>query len=500
MIRDVPTFAVVGAVNHGKSAVVAAIAEDDQVRVSSMPGETVTTQRFGLRDLLVLFDTPGFQNARKALAAIEALDGTGDPLEPFRTFIDRHRDDDAFEAECRLLQPIVDGAGIIYVVDGSRPLRDIHRCEMEVLRRTGAPRLAVINRTADEDHVEAWRGQLNQHFNIVREFDAHRVTYADRKDLVESLAIIERGWKDRLGQAVVAMETEWTQRVAEAAALIAALLFACLAHVEKGRLDGADATGRDAQVEVLRRRYMQAVASLEHDTHRKLIALYAHHRVQPDALPAEVFRDDLFGEETWQLFGLGVRQLIGVSAVAGGLAGAGIDAATLGHSLGIGTALGAAAGAGGAYALGRKRPEISVAWPTDAMPRWMALLSPKNALRFAGGDLVVGPYKAENFPWILLDRALCVFAFVYTRSHARRDEAVLDIAGLRSLLKDLKLAVAAWTDADRQACQRVFRAASSGRQPSIEQVTMLSRTIETSLDRVTAKEAEIGNALGSTPA
>ena len=57
----VPTFAIVGAVNHGKSSVVSTLAENDQVRISSMPGETVTCQKFWLRDLFAFSDRRVFR-------------------------------------------------------------------------------------------------------------------------------------------------------------------------------------------------------------------------------------------------------------------------------------------------------------------------------------------------------------------------------------------------------------------------------------------------------
>ena len=494
---DVPTFAVVGAVNHGKSSVVAALAEDDEVRVSAMPGETVATQRFGLRDLLVFFDTPGFQNARKALAAIDALDASGDPLDVFRRFIERFRDDAAFDAECRLLRPVVDGAGLIYVVDGSRPLRDINLCEMEILRRTGAPRLAIVNRTIavdrSDDHADAWIGRLNQHFNLVRAFDAHRATYDDRRDLLEALASIERGWKDRLGRAVALLDADRHERIVDAAARIADLVTACVGHAERARVDAAsDAPARDRQVATLRRRYMDAVSTIERDGHRRLIALYAHRRVEPEALPDSVVGGDLFGEETWRLFGLGMRQLVGVSTVAGGLTGAGIDAATLGHSFGLGAALGAVAGAGGAWAVGKRRPEIAVDWPA---PGFVRRVLPGQALRFAGGDVTVGPYRAENFPWILLDRALCTVAYVMTRSHARRDAAVPDVQTLLSLLATMALGVADWTDGDRATGQRVFARIRKGDRPAPEAVVAFREAIERALHRIATHERAIGDGL-----
>ena len=38
--RDLPTFAVVGRVNRGKSSIIATLAEDDSIAISPLPGTT----------------------------------------------------------------------------------------------------------------------------------------------------------------------------------------------------------------------------------------------------------------------------------------------------------------------------------------------------------------------------------------------------------------------------------------------------------------------------
>ena len=98
--ESVPTFAIVGAVNHGKSSVVSALAENDEVRISSMPGETVSCQRFWLRDLFAFYDTPGFQNAIEALRELEPAGRASEPLEVFRSFLKRHQDKLFFGSDC----------------------------------------------------------------------------------------------------------------------------------------------------------------------------------------------------------------------------------------------------------------------------------------------------------------------------------------------------------------------------------------------------------------
>ncbi|HUG26423.1 DUF3482 domain-containing protein [Piscinibacter sp.] len=457
MTDDTPAFAIVGAVNHGKSSVVSTLAEDDRVRVSAMPGETVEVQRFSLRDLFVFYDTPGFQNAREALAELRAAADAPDPLQAFRDFVERHRGDPAFDAECRLFAPVAEGAGLIYVVDGSRPLLDIHLAEMEVLRLTGAPRLAVINRSGTDDHVQAWKRRLGLHFNAVREFNAQRASFADRIELLETLAGIEQRWKPGLTQAIALLRTEWEARLDDCAELIVDLLADCLAHSETQTLQDADAGARAEAAEALKRRYMDTIAAKESRTHGKIISLFSHHLVSAGSDTDTLFADDLFSEQTWQLLGLKPRQLMTAGAVAGAATGATADAMTVGHTLLAGTAIGAAIGAAGAYIVGKQRPDLAVGVPRERMPGALRMLLPER-IRLGGDALSVGPYAALNFPWILLDRAIATLAYVVDRPHARRDRVTLQANELVAALASQGFTVAHWDDADRKACERGFAA------------------------------------------
>jgi ribosome biogenesis GTPase A len=76
MVADmIPEFAIVGHPNEGKSAVVSTLAEDDSVRVTPYPGETMECQTFPViidgQEIIRFIDTPGFQNPRKTLAWIK---------------------------------------------------------------------------------------------------------------------------------------------------------------------------------------------------------------------------------------------------------------------------------------------------------------------------------------------------------------------------------------------------------------------------------------------
>ena len=186
-----PRFAIVGHPNKGKSSIVATLAEDDSVPVSPMPGTTTTARDFPMRVdgevLYQLVDTPGFQRAREVLNWLVAHE-RGAEARPavVGEFLSAHRGDARFHDECELLAPILEGAGVLYVVDGAHPYGGEYEAEMEVLRWTGQPRMALINLIGTGDHQGQWRRALDQYFSIVRVFDAVHADFDKRIDLLRA--------------------------------------------------------------------------------------------------------------------------------------------------------------------------------------------------------------------------------------------------------------------------------------------------------------------------
>ena len=77
-------------------------------------------------------DTPGFQVPQKTLSWMNAYEGPDQQI--VSAFREAHEANTVYRDECELFSPLAGGAGIIYVVDGSRPLRSADRAEMEILR------------------------------------------------------------------------------------------------------------------------------------------------------------------------------------------------------------------------------------------------------------------------------------------------------------------------------------------------------------------------------
>jgi len=194
----IPEFAIVGHPNEGKSSVVSTLAEDDSVRVSPTPGETIKCQTFSVmidnKEIIRFTDTPGFQNPKQTLKWIKNYQGPDNLI--IEVFLQTHKDDQDFRDDCELFNPIAHGAGIIYVVDGSRPLRNVDKAEMDILRLTGRPRMAIINCKGNETgYLNQWKSEFRKHFNSTRLFNAHKATYAERIDLLESLKGIDQDWQ-----------------------------------------------------------------------------------------------------------------------------------------------------------------------------------------------------------------------------------------------------------------------------------------------------------------
>ena len=229
----IPEFAIVGHPNEGKSSVVSTLAEDDSVRISPTPGETIKCQTFPVmidgKEIIRFIDTPGFQNPNQTLKWMKNYQGSDDLI--IEVFRQSHEDNQDFRDDFELFTPIANGAGIIYVVDGSRPLRKVDMAEMEILRLTGLPRMAIINCKEDETgYLDQWKSEFRKHFNSIRVFNAHKATYAERIDLLESLKSIDQDWQPFLETVISAFKKDWDHRNTLTVEIMCTMLTDCLEY------------------------------------------------------------------------------------------------------------------------------------------------------------------------------------------------------------------------------------------------------------------------------
>jgi len=411
-----PRFAVVGHPNKGKSSIVATLAADDSVTIAPDPGTTTRCRRFPMRvddrTLYVLIDTPGFQRARSALAWMQgeaerrglAADRRHEAV---AAFVEAHRGTDRFPDERELLTPLLAGAAVLYVVDGSRPYGPEYEAEMEILRWTGRPSMALINPIGAADYVGSWRSALSQFFRTVRVFDALAAPFARRLELLRAFAALDEQWKPKLDEAIEHLERDRRARDAQAASELADLLIDLLTHSETKSLPPeADACVhepmlRDACLDWLRQREARARRAVE--------LAYEHHRLERRETPLRAEGPDLFSESQWRVWGLSQRQLAAGGALGGAAAGGAVDAGLLGSTFFLGSAIGATLGGAAGWLGTRKLAAVRV----------MRLSMGRRRLR-------VGPVRHANFPWVAIGRATSHWRQVAGRAHADRRSLSLD--------------------------------------------------------------------------
>lgn len=409
-----PQFAIVGHPNKGKSSIVATLAEDDTVAIAADPGTTTRARSYPMRcdgeTLYELIDTPGFQRAREVMAWLQAHDrGAGVRSDVVADFLREHTGDPRFHDECELLQPILAGAGILYVVDGSRPYGPEYEAEMEVLRWTGRPRMALINLIGTGDHVASWRAALGQFFSIVRVFNAVTADFDERIELLRAFGAIDERWAAQLDRAANILIEEREQRRLRTATRIVELLCSVLSAVETTALQ-ADERFDPVTQERARERLRDTVRNKEQQARRAVQEIYQHAGLLAEEQAASYLTEDVFSSRSFSVFGLSAAQLAWTGAASGALAGGVIDVMVGGTSLLLGSGIGAVIGAFGAIAGANTLAKVEV------------LGQP-----IGGYELRLGPITDTNFPWVILGRALLHARLVAERNHARRETLVVDV-------------------------------------------------------------------------
>ncbi len=413
MIQAHPKFAVVGHPNKGKSSIVSTLAFDDAVQISDTPGSTSKKKSFPLKVdgqiLYELFDTPGFQRARKVLAWLEQHDVSADKRhEVVQAFINEHKEDEDFNDEIELLEPIMDGAGIIYVVDGSKPYGEEYEAEMEILRWTGQPSMALINHIDETDYSEEWKRALGHYFKMVRTFNPMQATFSQHLLLLESIAQLKEEWIAPVGRSIELFKQYHEQMFEQSASTVTQLVHDSLSHIEQLALTHEDATVEER--EDIRSRYQIQLRSYEEVSQKKIEKIWNHDHLQKEQESLLFEGMDLFSKESASIFGLTRKELLITGATGGAVTGAGVDLLMGGSTLLLGSAIGALVGGSGAFFGFNELSDVKV-------------LGQNLGKKY----LEMGPMKNLNFPYILLNRALYHASEVASRSHALRSVAKFEM-------------------------------------------------------------------------
>jgi GTPase Era involved in 16S rRNA processing len=449
--QKIPEFAVVGHPNEGKSSVLSTLAEDDSVRVSPVPGETKEWYRFPViidnREIISFVDTPGFQNPRRTLKWMQAYQGTDNQM--LVDFIGEHQEDPAYHDDCQLFQPLADGAGVIFVVDASRPLRNVDRAEMEILRLTNRPRMAILNfKEEGSDFIDDWTRELRKHFNSTRVFNSLQATYGQRISLLESLKAIDQELEPTLRIVISGFEQDWNSRIERTAELLIDMLSETMSWTMSTPVSAGGGNEEKLHREMADK-FNRLVNHQEQEVYQQIRRLFKHNIFNLELPARSILRENLFSEKTWQFLGLSRKQLIITGTLGGATMGAGLDLATAGISFGVFSTLGGMIGAATTAIKGKE------------------MLSGTKILgvRLDNMELKLGPVDNIQLFYILLDRSILYFHSVINWAHARRDSPEV-IQGHEQ--KERLGYTSSWPRSDHKLCERFFRAVTLNREEDID--------------------------------
>jgi len=422
MSHSIPTFTVVGHPNKGKSSIVSTLAMTDKINISQRSGTTEVAQEYKIEmpsGHLVLVDTPGFQRPSKALKWLkDHVKDASDRAKTVAQFVASPECHTAFPDEVRLLRPIVAGSAIIYVVDGSRPYGPEYEFEMEILRWSGQPRMALINPIENQDYVEQWRDALKQYFNSVKVFNPMTAEFEKQNALFRTFAHLEDKWQTQLNNISDDLQAMRNNQLKHSVYILEQLLIdVCGYSVSQKTLNKAQAKTLSP---ALQRQFEHWIKKREHDAFDQVLSVYRH---QSSALAGDELSlpPNLFEMDQWYLWGLNKQQLITASALTGAIGGATLDVFTAGSTLMLGALGGGAAGAVGAM----------------VFPHRIANLKVKG-MKTGGWNACYGPIKNDNFPYVILGRFLYFHKQVCNLNHAERRTIAMASQDFQTLVSNMK--------------------------------------------------------------
>ncbi|WP_191905982.1 DUF3482 domain-containing protein [Nitrincola iocasae] len=442
MIADAAHFCVVGHPNKGKSSIVSTLTENDSIQIGVESGTTRQADSFSFiadnRLLLALTDTPGFQRARQVLAWLQQQ--TVAPHERaarVRAFLDVAEHRQAFPDEVALLTPVMQGAGIIYVTDASGPVSASDLAEMEILRWTGQPRMAVINPMAGSTHQDEWRQTLNQYFQWVRVFDPMSAQLDSRLQLLRAMnELADPAQQRALKRLIQHLETRESGRLSQFAQQLAAYWCGQITLT----LDAARLQSGQSPEEALQ----QSLNKAEESRFQQWMQQCGYSRLELETQLNWVKGfNQLMDTEQWSFWGLKSKELMVVSAATGAAAGSLFDVGTGGSSLLLGAITGGILGTAGGWLVSQQQPGSRLSIPGIKKQH------------------KIGPVKHPNFPFVVMARSLSFLNLLWSRTHAQRDALQLEVKAstwsqaeqVRLLRWAKQLQSDKWSDKSQQALE-----------------------------------------------
>ena len=357
-----PNFVITGAANKGKSSVVSALTGDDRIEIYKQAGTTLRSQKYemtvdGRTALYVIWDTPGFENSRrlKEILLELGIQNAQDNLELFRKFYEQYKSESRFKHEIEILKPIIEGAGIVYVVDSSVPFSDSQYLnDIEIIKWTGLPRIAVLNPITDDQGIDDWRAYLEDHFSMIKIFNPYKVTFEEKLRLLDAFSHLNPDWENQIQSAIQYLREDRENILNSSAKIIRDAVLEV--YSQDFEVNYNDSKSEEWNKRRLLKSVKSELKNTLSDAQSKIVNLFGFTNLLVN-MDFDLSETDVLDEVAIKKY-LSPHQRALIGAVIGGAAGGLVDVLLGGGGLGIPTAIGLAGG--GAYGYVRNISPIDI--------------------------------------------------------------------------------------------------------------------------------------------
>lgn len=334
------SLAVVGHTNTGKTSLMRTLLRDS--RFGEVKNAAATTRHVaqaalgdGVETWLYLHDTPGLEDAGGVLDWLEEnTSPQHEGIERLQQFLDSPAAQNEWAQEAKVLRQVLASDAALYVVDAREDVLPKYKDELTVLSWCAKPVMPVFNFIHGQN-MDEWQTLLaRRSLHVSSRFDTVAFDFSGEMVLWQQLATL-LGQPPALSALTAFRQQEWQQLERQAYVLVAQFLVDAAACVRQFE----DKSRSQAVLEEMQ----AAVAAHESSLHQQLFALYRFYYSDADIQGQQVlraFRQNPFDAELLKDYGIRT----GKAAATGALLGLGVDALTLGTSLGLGATIGGVLG------------------------------------------------------------------------------------------------------------------------------------------------------------
>jgi hypothetical protein len=346
MADDAIRIAVVGHANTGKTSLMRTLLRDTRFgTIANHPGSTRHVEGGSLvagdDAIITLYDTPGLEDSIGLLELLESFfdAADGDGIERLRHLLAHGDQYPQFQQEAKVVRQLLQSDLLFYVIDCREPVLGKYRDELAILSYAARPIIPVLNFVATPGaRPDLWRAQLARlGLHATVEFDTVVFSFEGEKRLYQKIQSLLGQHYEQL-QRLIDERQQQQQLCWQAASRCSAEL---LVNVASYRLEVSPQASELEQATALMQKTVRKAEAESAETLLQLFGFRAKD-LEPGLLPVQGgrWKYDLFDPQSLGQFGIKA----GSAAMKGAAAGAGVDLLTGGLSLGLATAIGAAAG------------------------------------------------------------------------------------------------------------------------------------------------------------